>query len=104
MNRSVSHTKQYRDGSLEVAREAGVPVVDTWAAFFGDADHYDQQKADELLADGVHLTKEGNRVVGKALLEKIKEEWPELNPDSLKPKLPLWDQVDITDLPASLFR
>ncbi|KND00759.1 uncharacterized protein SPPG_03872 [Spizellomyces punctatus DAOM BR117] len=103
INLSVSNTLQYRNACIEVAREAKVPLLDTWEVYFGEGATYNEEKADAVLSDGVHLANLGNRLLGHAVLAKILTEWPDLAPETLPTVMPLWDVLYGKVLPDALF-
>ncbi|KAI8825888.1 SGNH hydrolase-type esterase domain-containing protein [Fimicolochytrium jonesii] len=112
-NHTVKETRRYRDACIEVARETQVPVLDTWAStcFGGKSTNkgseevvYDVDVASEMLSDGIHLSAAGNSVLGREVLKKIKKEWKELDWEKVNLKWPLYDTIDVKDVPACLFR
>lgn len=46
----------------------------------------------KLLPDGLHFSAEGNKLCFKLVLEKIKEVYPELDPEKMETKVPLWNR------------
>ncbi|KAI9105689.1 SGNH hydrolase-type esterase domain-containing protein [Phlyctochytrium arcticum] len=102
MNRSVESAKIYRDACIEVADQLRVSLLDTWDLYFrGSEGRYNEQRAAEVLHDGVHLNTIGNRLLGKAIMEKIRKEWPNLMPEALPNIVPLWTDLagrSLTDI------
>lgn len=45
----------------------------------------------DLLADGLHFTAEGNRLCFQLVFAKIKEVYPELDPERMELITPLWN-------------
>ncbi|TPX72178.1 hypothetical protein SpCBS45565_g00408 [Spizellomyces sp. 'palustris'] len=103
LNLTLSNTLQYRNACIEVACEAKIPVLDTWEVYFGEGAAYNEDKADAVLSDGVHLTNLGNRLLGHAVLAKIQKEWSDLVPENLPTVLPLWNVLYGKALPDALF-
>jgi len=70
-DRSLETAGEYAGACVEAGQEAGVPVVNLWAAM--------QQKRPHdwpaLLSDGLHLNPEGNALVAELLLETIEREY-----------------------------
>ncbi|KAJ3192231.1 isoamyl acetate-hydrolyzing esterase [Entophlyctis luteolus] len=94
-DRNVAHTKKYRDACLEFAAEhkdawgSDLLVVDTWDVFLGKGrTEYDTSEMDDLLCDGLHFAKKGNLLLGTALVDAIKAQWPDLDPDTMKMPVP----------------
>lgn len=53
-------------------------------------------KLGELLRDGLHFSSAGNMLCFQLVFAKIKEVYPELDPDKMETKVPWWDmQKDI---------
>ncbi|TPX55763.1 hypothetical protein PhCBS80983_g05049 [Powellomyces hirtus] len=104
LNRHVERTRLFRDTCLEAGREAGVPVLDMWKVFFQDSAEYNADSAKRLLLDGLHFTSKANRLLGKAVLETIAKQFPEMNPETMKWQMPYWKDIDNKALPESLFR
>jgi hypothetical protein len=85
-----------------------IPYVDLWTGFLleagwkpgdpllGSTKVPKSEKLGELLQDGVHFTAEGNKLCFRLVFDKIKEEYPELDPEKMDTKVPFWDrQKDI---------
>ncbi|OMJ08481.1 GDSL esterase/lipase [Smittium culicis] len=101
-------TKEYSDKIVEIGKQRGIPTIDTWTSFmkeissirekkFGNPnlDNLSEQSYDdasygfeELLLDGLHLSKKGNDKVFKMILDKINECIPELRSDNLGDFMP----------------
>ncbi|KAI9333396.1 SGNH hydrolase-type esterase domain-containing protein [Obelidium mucronatum] len=116
-DRTVEHTRLYRDACVQVGVEAkskwgsDLVLVDIWTVFFGTESGvnengftYSMDQVSDLLSDGLHLAAKGNQLLGAAVLKAIKESWPELSPEILVPRVIFHDQVDANDLPGCLFR
>lgn len=112
LDRSFALARRYREAVLAVAREPVPPgvhvgLLDTWPAFLVDAEASTPTWAaapDALFSDGLHLGSEGNRLLGAALLARIAELWPELDPLRVASRVPWHDQFARTEVPAALFR
>ncbi|EPS96029.1 hypothetical protein FOMPIDRAFT_1025526 [Fomitopsis schrenkii] len=101
LDRRFEVTRAYADAAREVAAEEGVHVVDVWTAIWEKA----EEKEDRLsayLADGLHLTAEGYKVVSDILMDAINKHFPEMHPDKLQPVFPYFDQIDDEDPRSSL--
>jgi len=46
----------------------------------------------KLLPDGLHFSAEGNKLCFRLVFEKIKEVYPELDPEKMETKVPLWNR------------
>ncbi|KAI9338691.1 SGNH hydrolase-type esterase domain-containing protein [Zopfochytrium polystomum] len=113
LDRSVERTRSYRDACLEVVDEMheedpGSKVwlrgLDTWEVLLGEGAVWSAERCDSLLTDGLHFGWEANKLVAEALLRLCKTEWPaELDPDTLIPRVPTHDVIDVTGFPASAF-
>nr|KJB69603.1 hypothetical protein B456_011G033300 [Gossypium raimondii] len=75
---------------VETAEECGIPVVDLWTRM---QQYTDWRKA--YLSDGLHLTKEGNKVVFEEVMKKLEERG--LSLEKLKADLPLIADIDHHD-------
>ncbi|KAJ3267528.1 isoamyl acetate-hydrolyzing esterase [Borealophlyctis nickersoniae] len=103
LDRSVENTRRYRDACIEAATEVNTPVLDTWEVFLGPDCVWEEEKAQAVLVDGLHLNEEGNKVLGPALLGKIQKDFPQVDPDKLPNLVPLWAEVDKSNFPECLF-
>jgi len=77
--------------------------VDLWTGFLdaagwrqgdpllGSTNVPKNDKMGELMHDGLHFSAEGNKVCFSLVFEKIKEVWPELEPEKLEANVPMWD-------------
>ncbi|SCV04977.1 LANO_0G15786g1_1 [Lachancea nothofagi CBS 11611] len=84
--RCNENNKRYSNAVQQVAKKAGVPFVDLMSAFASYGDNTWQ----ELLCDGLHFTGKGYEVFYHALVEKIRQAYPELAPENVVYKLPNW--------------
>lgn len=68
----------------------GIPVVDLYA-LTTDPKHF---------VDGLHLSRSGNAVLYRALLQTIQDNWEHLVAEYLPSDAPMgWDKVKETDFP-----
>ena len=93
-NRNMENTRKYRDAVLEIAQSKNIPVVDTWEIFGKDWN--------ECLIDGLHLNSKGNQLLFEGLAECIAKHFPELN--QFNGHFKDWKEIDIRNLPASLYQ
>src|SRR5204862_2896041 len=106
--RTAEHTATYVDKAKSVAQDLEIPHVDLWSGFLlaagwkpGDpllgSTHVPKSKRlGELLPDGLHFSAEGNKLCFQLVFEKIREVYPELDPEKMETNVPLWDrQKDI---------
>ncbi|KAI9927673.1 hypothetical protein ASPWEDRAFT_176155 [Aspergillus wentii DTO 134E9] len=101
-SRTASYTKQYAEAAREVATSLGVPVADLWTAFMttvgwkegqplvGSRDVPNNEKLQSLLTDGLHLTPDGYRVLYKLVMETIRANWSDQDPEKLPMVFPGW--------------
>ncbi|RKO90390.1 SGNH hydrolase-type esterase domain-containing protein, partial [Blyttiomyces helicus] len=102
-DREFAYTKQYRDVCIDVGKDERVPVVDTWPLFLGDSLAFDAGVLQDILSDGLHLAAEGNKRLGKAVLDLVLLEWPDLDPEAMPSVLPWHGDVDKTAIPETFF-
>jgi lysophospholipase L1-like esterase len=88
-DRTNAATGEYARACVEVAREAGVDVLDLYAVF--NALPAPQWKA--LLIDGLHLNKEGNHFMEQHLVDFIKAKFPDL-----QKQLDTWEFPPFSDM------
>jgi len=93
LNRTPEHTKMYADGIKTVGEELDLPVVDVWSLFWIKAGEKEEGLT-SLLSDGLHLTKEGYKIVFDGLMETVRTSCPELTPEKLPYTFPYWDHLD----------
>jgi len=93
LNRTPEHARKYADGVKSIGEELDLPVVDVWSLFWGKAGEQEEGLM-PLLSDGLHLTKEGYKVVFDGLMDTIRSSYPELTPEKLPYILPYWDHLD----------
>jgi lysophospholipase L1-like esterase len=107
-SRTAEHTALYAAKAKSVADELGVPYVDLWSGFLhavgwkegdpliGSLATFRNPKLGMLLPDGLHFSAEGNKLCYKLVFERIKEVWPDMDPEGMETNVPMWDmQKDI---------
>ena len=90
-DRKNSVTIGYRNASIEVAKELGIPFLDLWSWFTGrdiNSDKDIKPEDSKYLIDGLHFSKAGNHKVYRGLVRTIHQNWPEL--ETLEPKFKNW--------------
>ncbi|KAK5672272.1 isoamyl acetate-hydrolyzing esterase [Batrachochytrium dendrobatidis] len=121
-DRSLIAVRPYRNACIELAKKhPRVALLDLWTVFLGhDADklvdqillhssnpkhHSDSNETSSLsdcllgplFDDGLHFDTLGNCKVYDALLALVLLKWPELDPYTMPPLLPFWDQIKKSD-------
>jgi isoamyl acetate esterase len=109
--RTAEHTSLYAAKAKSVAQSLDVPYVDLWTGFLNEVGWKEgepligstffpkNENLGILLPDGLHFSTEGNKLCFRLVFEKIKESYPELNPERMEPNVPLWDmEKDILTL------
>ncbi|OMJ18191.1 Isoamyl acetate-hydrolyzing esterase 1-like protein [Smittium culicis] len=110
VSRSNLSVKEYANAVVEVGKKHGIPAIDAWTALMDEIkamreERFKSAKLDdlraqsysdashgfeELLIDGLHLTKRGNDKVFKMLTDIIDEQIPELRCDNIGELMPDW--------------
>lgn len=102
LRRSNKVAKAYAESAKEVARSYKVPYVDLWSEIMNlahdpegcvkvdsSADIISQKRnLSEFMSDGLHLGTLGCQVLFTALMNTIKTDFPELNPETIPEELP----------------
>lgn len=77
LERTLERSGEYSLAAKEAAKELNVPFLDLWTNM-----QFTSSKVEKpwrnYLCDGLHLSSEGNKFVGDALMGLIDEEFPEL--------------------------
>ncbi|KAJ2551919.1 isoamyl acetate-hydrolyzing esterase [Coemansia sp. RSA 1878] len=81
-DRCCEGTRLYADAVRTLAEELRIPCVDLWTAMETTATSTNTP-LDSFLWDGLHLNANGNDLLFNLLLQAIKSNYPELNPDSM---------------------
>lgn len=114
--KSMAGMMQYATAAGEVAKDCKVPFLDMWhalmdaagwkegAAIPGQGNTQPNAALSRLLTDGVHLTGDGYRIWYTKLLETIRDNFPEIQPENLPTVLPHIYDVDRRNLPATLWQ
>ena len=105
---TAEHTDLHASTSKSTASKLQIPYVDLWTGFLleagwkpgdpllGSTKLPKSDKLGELLRDGLHFSSEGNKLCFRLVFEKIKEEYPEIDPEKMETNAPFWDrQKDI---------
>ncbi|GER24475.1 GDSL esterase/lipase [Striga asiatica] len=80
----------YAKQCLAVAAECGVSSIDLW----GKMQEFPGWQT-AYLRDGLHLTRDGNKVVFEEVIARLREK--QIRPDTLPSDLPLLDDIDPND-------
>ena len=105
IDRKIEFTKLYRDSCLKIGLDRkGVEVVDTWTVYLTESLECTSATTHDILIDGLHLDKKGNELLGQAILDKIIQVWPELNPMKTQSMIAWHDQLDLKNQPDTFFR
>ncbi|CAG8460010.1 23825_t:CDS:2 [Cetraspora pellucida] len=95
-NRKATITKKYAEICVETALELNVPVVNLWKII------NDRVILRDYLTDGLHLNSLGNKTLFIAVMDAIKNNWPDLVPENVKDIFPDWRNVNAKDPGSSL--
>ena len=52
------------------------------------------EKLGSLMPDGLHFSAEGNKLCFQLVFQKIKEVYPEMDPEKIEPNVPLFDSYE----------
>ncbi|CAM9121976.1 unnamed protein product [Discosporangium mesarthrocarpum] len=100
MDRRQALTMAYAQACVEVAREALVPIVNSFA-LLGSGD---EVLAAEYLHDGVHFTSEGNVAVFEAVKSVVERDFPEMSPEKAHMQGPHHLEIDPADPRGSFLK
>ncbi|PKY01342.1 GDSL Lipase/Acylhydrolase family protein [Aspergillus campestris IBT 28561] len=101
-SRTNGFTRQYAEAAHEVATSFKIPVADLWTAFMtaagwkegepliGSRDLPSNDKLGSLFTDGLHLTPDGYRIAYDVIMETIRRNWPDEDPERLPFVFPGW--------------
>ncbi|KAF8466594.1 SGNH hydrolase-type esterase domain-containing protein [Kalaharituber pfeilii] len=92
IQRMAHITKHYADTAREVAKSEGIPGV-----LHGSKEYARNEKLGELLRDGLHFTPVGYQLMFNELMKTIRDNYPELQPDSLPMIFPSWEVAPVMD-------
>lgn len=76
----------YANACKQLGQELSIPVIDVWTEFQDQSIDW----AERYLIDGLHFTKEGDRLLGELVLQQIKESYPDLVSDAFAFDVPEW--------------
>jgi isoamyl acetate esterase len=109
--RTAEHTAIYAAKAKSVADELGIPYVDLWTGFLtaagwkpgdpliGSTKVPKNERLGELLPDGLHFSAEGNQLCFNLVFERIKEAYPDLDPEKMEVKAPWFDrELDLVNM------
>ncbi|KAK9476033.1 SGNH hydrolase-type esterase domain-containing protein [Lipomyces japonicus] len=103
--KSTIRARDYCDAAGKVAHETGAAFVPLWDLImkrsgwkegdseFGLKEGSAQNPLSEYLTDGIHFAGPAYQVQYEAILEAIKNTYPELHPDNVPSKLPEWTDI-----------
>lgn len=104
--RLAANTKRYADAALEVGKALGIPTVNLWEAFTQYAGGWEEgnplpgskelpknEKLGELLRDGLHFEPKGYKILYDLVLETIRGNIPELDPENLEFVFPHYENA-----------
>ncbi|CAB4473795.1 SGNH hydrolase [Rhizophagus irregularis] len=92
-DRKSDVTAKYAQACVDLANELNVPVLNLWK-LMTDKVTLTNVTLNDLLSDGIHFSSFGNETLFHELLDTIRKNWPELDPDNLKPLTPLWTELN----------
>lgn len=101
LDRNFEATRSYAQAASDVGAAEGVPVVDLWNKVWDACGHV-EERLSEYLWDGLHLNQQGYAIVFDEIIKTISTNFPELHYDNLAPVFPLWDRIDLDNVPAAL--
>jgi hypothetical protein len=64
----------------------------------------EEHLASLLADDGVHLSRSGYQLWYQALIKQLRYYWPEMDAKNLTPVVPHISEVDLNDLPRTLWK
>jgi isoamyl acetate esterase len=95
----------YSARARQVAEDLGIPYVDLWTGFLeaagwkegepliGSTTVPKNDRLGRLMPDGLHFSSEGNRLCYELVFKKIKEFYPDLDPEKMEAVVPMWDMA-----------
>lgn len=107
----------YSQGAKSVCQRYNVPFIDLWDEFRRDGGWTKEQlfavrkdspdlevgSLNTYLNDGIHLTAKGYKILLRAILESIRQNYPVYLPQNMPYKLAYWGDIDPTNL-DSIFK
>ncbi|KAJ3027077.1 UNVERIFIED_CONTAM: hypothetical protein HDU68_004560 [Siphonaria sp. JEL0065] len=102
MHRKSETIKLYRDACLETGNEIlkdgtkwsaqNFTVLDSWDALLGEDGAgnkgYDMASVMDLFEDGLHFSAKGNERMGQKIIERVRQQWPDLRKENIPNRLP----------------
>ncbi|KAI5963938.1 IAH1 [Candida margitis] len=107
----------YSEAAKSVCLEFKVPFIDLWEGFRKDggwtkeqlfairkdSPHGEVPSLGAYLCDGIHFTSRAYKILFRAIVKAIEQNYPEYLPQNLPYKLAYWRDIDHTDL-DSIFK
>ncbi|EKM55905.1 uncharacterized protein PHACADRAFT_174060 [Phanerochaete carnosa HHB-10118-sp] len=92
LDRNLAGSRTYAEAVKQVAAQESVVVLDIWNLIW-EAAGKKEENLTQFLSDGLHLGKEGYKIVYDALIDAIREHYPEIHYDKASMAYPLYDPV-----------
>ena len=86
--RTPEQFRIYAEAVCTLAKEEGVPVIDLRKLFLQSNGGDDKWR--DLLCDGLHFSPASYKILYEALMDTIRENYPELYPENIQPVYPDW--------------
>ncbi|KAJ3568880.1 hypothetical protein NP233_g5425 [Leucocoprinus birnbaumii] len=114
LDRLFETTEAYAEAVREIGVDQGVAVVDVWKLLW-DAAAHNEASLDRYLTDGLHLNGAGyerpkasaadssDQIVFNQLIETIRERYPEMHYENLRPTFPWWAEINWENPSESLY-
>jgi lysophospholipase L1-like esterase len=96
LDRTFETTRKYAEAVVDVGKGERIPVVDIWNALY-DAAGRDERALSRFLWDGLHLNAAGYEILYDAIIDTIREKYPELHYDKLQPVFNGWADINWDD-------
>lgn len=111
VSRKNADVKKYAEAAVAVGQRLGVPVVNLWTAFMsstgwkeqewkenepivGSLDVPQNEELVRLMHDGLHFNPAGYQALLEEFLSVVRETVPELAPENVPMKLPIWNDAE----------
>ncbi|QPG74476.1 hypothetical protein FOA43_001806 [Brettanomyces nanus] len=88
--RSCQLNLEYSDAVAKECLQMGVPVVHLYSAMSKYLSEHTGETSKDLLADGIHMSGMGYRIIYDELMRQIHQNFPEVYPDNIATKFPPW--------------
>lgn len=89
LDRDFETTRKYAEAVRRVAQEKRVGFTDVWTVLW-EAAGKDEASLSKFLYDGLHLNREGYQLMYHALVETIRNTYPDVHFDNLPFAFPPW--------------